>query len=331
MKNILCARTWATPSIVAFLLVSGFGCPSRGAEFASHVFMVDTDVAAGFVDGIQRFDRAGTFETRFGIDTNATYTSVTTDGKDLFVANFRSNEIRKYGPNGSSLGAIAISAFGNPIGKIEIDAAGSIYATRGQTATVDAVRLNPDGSVSQTYSHPSLTHGNGIDADADGTTWVRQSNNTLYKFSANGVFLSSYNVFQTPGNGQDLAIDEVRQILYLGHGGPGSVSRYDISTGVPIFLGSFQTTIPSNHEIAGVFVEPQTGHVFAVDFGLPGDHAVGFEFAVDGTLLHTYSSNVTGWASDIVAVAVPEPSTVVLITFAAIAAVGFIRRRRAIM
>ena len=155
---------------------------------------------------------------------------------------------------------------------------------------------------------------------------MRQSN-TLYKFRPDGTFLSSYNVFQTPGNGQDLAIDEVRHILYLGRGGPGSVNRYDISTGVPLYLGSFQTSIANNHEIAGVSVEPETGHVFAVDFGLPGDHAVGFEFGPDGTLLHTYSSIVTGASSDIVAVAVPEPSTVVPITLAAIAAVGFIRRR----
>jgi DNA-binding beta-propeller fold protein YncE len=299
----------------------------RCSEPATRVFILDSD-STGY-DGIERFSRDGTYDTRLAIDYINTYRSVTPQGPDLLVANFINNQILRFNQDGVLLGTFATINFGlNPQGQIETDAQGNVYAVRNETGTIDAVRLNPDGSTSQTFSNTELTHGIGIDADANGNVYVRHGN-AIFKFAPNGAFLTKSFLSNNAGFlGADLAIDEARNILYAGDDGPNGVRRYDISGPNLVYLGAFSTPLPTNHAIFGLSVEPKSGSVFAVDI-YPGASGKAFEFAPDGTLLHTYMAQQTFGTWDIVAVPVPvpEPSIALLMALASIFSASRIRNQ----
>ena len=125
--------------------------------------------------------------------------------------------------DGSYLGVFANYAFGNSIATIEVDSSGNVYLA-GQGGAVDGVRFNASGAITATYSRSDVGFAYGIDADSDGTTFIRQKN-SLYKFAREWRVRFSFNLPEaSSARDGDIAIDDARHILSLATSAPQAAS-----------------------------------------------------------------------------------------------------------
>lgn len=218
------------------------------------------------------------------------------------------------------------NSLGNP--DLESDAAGNIYADFGgeDAEPRTSFRLDRTGAVSQTFSHPDLRFPTGIDAAANHDVYVvtgtaNANGDKLYRFNAAGTFVASYPLPQ-PTDPFDLAIDEARNDLYVADEYNKSIFKYDISSGAPVFLGS----IPLPRYPTSIYVEPSTGDLFGLLYGIVFGDTPAFHFSQSsGTLNLFYSDSIVPGA--IVAVAVPEPDVASLVLVLGISRVMFRRKR----
>ncbi|MGI9455082.1 MAG: hypothetical protein ACR2NU_00885 [Aeoliella sp.] len=278
---------------------------------------------------LHQFSRRGVLQERRDLAETEQATSIATDGRDLYVGEFGTGNIDRYSINGEYLGRFA--ELGDVLGrnpgtpKLEFDTAGNLYASAGGSSSRPrtSVRLDPAGTISQTFSHEDLVFPRGIDAAGDGSVYILHSAGTpqkLFKFGPNGNHVNTFSIPRTV-NASDLAINEFAHELYLSDEFDESLHVYDISSGAP----SYRSSIPMAGFPISVSVEPMSGRLFSLTYsrgtGGSGNQLgfayMGFELTPEGVVENSYSAESFSFATDIVAV-VPEPSSVVLLSFAVV-------------
>ena len=275
-------------------------------EEANYVFIVGEDDSND--DSVYRFEDTGAYDGSFAYDSGI-LTTIATDGSDVFVGDFSSDEIRRYSADGTSLGVFVDTSgmlgSGASLNHIEFDAAGDLYATPAGFSSNPRTsrRFDASGTSTGTFSHADLVFPGGIDADADGNVYIVNSaavgvGNKLFKFSSSGTYLGMYDITQV-SDPFDMAIDEAGEILYIGdfYGGASGIKAYDISGATPTFLNSVST--PGLNGVTGISFDPASGHLFAAD----SDGAI--EITTSGTLVNSYSGGTLDRADDIVRLPAP--------------------------
>jgi len=257
---------------------------------------------------LHRFD--GEQETFAQIDgASFSFRGIKVQDNSLLVADFATDQIRRYGFNGGELPVF--SAF-TEASFIETDSSGRVYVTSGNRGAAVAARFDSQGNIEQTFVSPTGDHFLGIDADANGnvyiSTLIDDASNEIQQFSADGTFLGRTLVTDNPS---DISIDEdtgrlfLAQTITLTNG----IQIYDVSGSAPDFSNDIAT--PQNSIILGVDYSTQLGTVFATDIGFLTGGGRGFQLGTDGTLLATYTPAGFNLAFDIAGI--PEPSTMTLL------------------
>lgn len=229
--------------------------------------------------------------------------SLTTIGSSLYVAEY-SGGIHEYALDGSYVREVA--AINHPGGsafqKIESDISGNLYTS---FISRPAYKLDREGNLLTTYTHPGIWYSFGIDAAANGDVYILGIDSgdvkKLHRFQADGSFVGSHAIPQMV-HISSMAIDESRNVLYVCSEFESSIFRYDISSGEPVFGG----TLPAISRITKIFVEQQSGRIFT---------GGGFEVALDGSGANRIFT--APWHTmAVVAIPVPEPGVVAMLPFA---------------
>ena len=296
--NDLANLTWS----YTVTITTGGG---SGGTAGNKVFVIGQDGAStsGFGRSGFRFERDGTFDAKVAADSGI-LTTIATNGTDVFIGDFSSDEIRRYAPDGTFLGIFADSSThaGN-LNNIEFDSAGNLYATQSGSFSQPRtnLRYNSSGTLSETFSHPSLVFPDAIDADAAGNVWIANGaavgiGDELFKFSADGTFLANYDLDGIVSNPSDMAIDESGQRLFIADefgGSSAGVKLFDISGSSPTFVRSLAT--PGLSGVLGLSYDDATGNL------LVADDSGAKEITTSGTVVHTYSTPDLERPADIVA------------------------------
>lgn len=257
-----------------------------------------------------------------GAASNSAFHGVTVLGSDVLVADYTEEVIQRFDTNGNLLTPFA--SIQDPT-FLESDSAGYVYTNPGPLGSATATRFDSAGAVSQTFVSPTGGSFRGIDADANGNVYVAVASGTssfaIEKYDASGTFLSSSPI---TGVAFDLAIDEAGERLFVVDETPttGGIQIYGISGAAPMYMGDIP--VASDAVMSGVSFSAELGTVFATDLGTVSDNPRGWELALDGTVLQTFTPTGAGVAFDIVRV--PEPSTCV-IALMAIGGAAWYRRR----
>jgi hypothetical protein len=264
-----------------------------------------------FDSRLHRFD-AGVESFAISVGVRPAFEGVTVLNGEVLVADYRADQIQRFAPKGSYLGAFAPFEFPT---FLESDSSGNVYTTSGEFR-INPVRLSSVGLGTQTFNISEYTRG--IDADAAGNVYIAKGGTAgthqLFKFASNGSLLNSIPLGAI--NPADLSIDETSKLLYLADqsGGSAGIRVFDISGDVPSMISSIFTPVDSR--IGGVHFAAESGNILAVDFGLgagSSNDPRGLEFSPSGALLREYRPANTLAAFDITTLAVPEPATWMLL------------------
>jgi hypothetical protein len=303
------------------------------------IFGVGYRTTTGLPSEMYRFNENGPMEQKWDLVDTRQAVSLATFGTNLFVAGLR-GPINRYGLDGQFLGefadpsAMAGSSPNAPI--LETDSTGHVFVAYGGQSSEPrtSFRLDRDGNISGTFSHANLVWPRGIDAAANGDVYILNSGigERLFRFNSAGGYLNDFPIPQTD-NPSDIAINEQRNELYMADEFDNSIHVYDISSGVPIFRDTW--SLPGR--TVDVFVEQTTGRIFGTfyvierdDVGLHSKYT-GFEISQNGDVINLYVENEVPRQQSvrrIVAVAVPEPASVLLFLLAASAVCLSNGRRR---
>lgn len=308
---------------LAICLVTAVGRLHAQSDF---VFMT-ADIDPGNDSKLIRFDLGSeSFTTDTGGDD--AFLGVTVLSGEMLVADYVSEQIQRFAPDGTYFGPFASSILAT---FLESDSNGNVYTTPYSLGPIFGVnyatRFNSAGVVTGTFSHPSINQYTGIDADTNGNVFVVGSSgdsSSLYKFASNGTFLNSIPV---AASARDVSIDEVNNRLYIAHefDAPG-IQIYDISAAIPFFSGAIAT--PAGSNIVGIHYASESGNILATDFGAGSGDPRGLEFSPTGTLLAEYRPANAELAWDITTfVVIPEPSSLILL-LAGTLGLGFSAGRR---
>lgn len=327
-----CSKSWALLSHVAIgALVLPMAIAANAVAQSSVVFMTaDYVLNPPPKSKLIRFDN-GT--QTYGVNSGSPnwFTGLTVLNGELLVADKQANKIERFSPVGTYLGDFASPTNGPFF--LESDSSGNVYSTQGLFGQPIATRFNSAGGVIQTFTS-GAGEFYGIDADALGNVYIARvfnGSHDIVKYAPDGTFLS-----RTPFdsiNPFDLAIDESGNRLFLidQKSGSAGIKIFDISGATPALTGSI--SIGPSAYMTGVYFAPETGNIFAAEYGGPPDFASrGLEFSPNGTLLREYHpSGSDVYAYDIItfgAASVPEPSCVVLLAAGMIGLSTHRRRRR---
>jgi hypothetical protein len=297
------------PSVFVWVFSLAVGISSALGQ--PTVFM--TIETAPFSSKLARFDgTTDTFEVDHG--TTGFYYGVTNLNGNILVADLTSHKILRFSTSGTYLGNFG--ALSNAAGLLETDSSGNFYSTPFTSGPAIGTRMTSTGAVSQTFSGTGTFAG--IDGDAAGNVYIAQSNgsvNTLLKFASNGTLLNSTSLAGIQP--LDLAIDEAGSRLYLADdtANASKIRIFDISGAAPVLAGSIAA--PSSAEFIGVHFAPESGHIFATDFGLTSSDPRGLEYLPDGTLVRQFRPTSRYHAGDITTF-VPEPGSIALIAMATV-------------
>ncbi len=230
---------------------------------------------------------------------------------DLFVASYDTSTIAKYAPNGSYLPGGSISTnLQNPFG-IAFDASGRLFAVNngggGSVSIFDAAGTY-QGSISSNLNSPT-----GVTVDASGNLYVANSgDNTISKFDAAGNYLAAGSIAGNLDAPFGLARDASGN-LYAANVNNNTISKFDASGSFVSTLGSGSLSVP-----VGLAID-SSGNLYAANYN--GNTIA--KFSAAGTFLLSWS---TADAPRFLAVApVPEPSTWMLATIAAVVLAGACR------
>jgi hypothetical protein len=281
------------------------------------VFMTLSSTLNRFDNGIQTFAVG-----------SGSFSGVNLLGGNVLVADYTSDRIQRFSPTGTLLSPFVL--FDSPT-YLETDNVGNVYATQigGTTPIATATRFNSAGTITGTFQVPSTFSLGGVDADADGNTYIikKSASAEIVKFDSAGTLLNSTPVLT---GADDVSIDEVGKRMFIANetNSASSILIYDISGAAPVFTGSIAG--PPGSVLVGVSYTPGSGNILAADFGLRTtglDMPRGYEFSPSGVLLRTYIPTSAQFAFDIIAYQVPEPSTILCIAMA-LPGMAFVRRRR---
>lgn len=310
---------------IGCILLVGVLSLHGGVATAQVVFTAGDEFENGsFVGSLNEFEIDGMLVERTPSPTDSFF-SLATDGSRILAGSGLS--LVEFDLFGNRLGVFANVPEGGPnsmTALLETDEAGSVYVSFAgfQSAPRTSFRLNSSGIITQTFSNPGLVFPVGIDADADGTTWILNGaavgvGNRLFAFSPNGVLQNEFALPEVD-NATSIAISETLEELYISDFAGDALHVYDISSGSPIFSQSIATpTRPT-----GIFIEPNTDRIFGTSF-----FEGGFEVDRNGNLLNEYVfGGQPGSTSDIVAF-VPEPGSGTLMVIGGLAALASRRRR----
>lgn len=261
----------------------------------------DTVYASGYKDTAElptelyRFNDDGSMDTRWDAPDSRFGLSLANVGLSLYVAEF-GGAIHHYDLAGNFLGEFAdVSALAGPspnLQVLETDLSGYIYTTfSGQSSLPrTSFRLNPNGTVSQSFSHPDLVFPRGIDAAVNGDVYIVNSaavgvGQRLFRFDSAGSYIDDYAIPEVI-NASGLAIDEAAGEAFIGDEFGDAICVYDISTGAP----AFSLIIPTPGATTSVFIEQASGRILGtyLDSSLPGFPHIGFEVLRDGTVVNLY-------------------------------------------
>lgn len=243
--------------------------------------------------------------------------SLTTIGRSLYLAEFNGG-IHEYSLDGTFVREIAdlSQPGGSAFQLIESDLSGNLYSAF--DGTPRTFKLDREGRLLATYSHPGISYPNGIDAAANGNVYVLNGAPNfggikLYQFQASGSFISSHTIPQMT-HVSSIAIDESRNFLYICDEIAPSVYRYDISSGEPVF----SAMLPALTGITRIFIEQQSGRLFTIG---------GFEVSLDGSgAKRIFTEPVRTRA--VVAIPIPEPAAIAMLPFAMLVAFQSASHRR---
>jgi len=291
-------RRRAGLSMLVGLLIGAFGAEPA----ADTVYAVGNPVAPGLPSELYRFNEDGSMDRRWGIPESLFALSLTNLGSSLYVAG-AGGAINRYDLGGNFLGQFAdVSGLAGqtPLFQtLESDSAGSVYAAFGGAggAARTSFRIDPNGNVSQTFSHESLVFPRGIDATGSGDVYIVNSvsfffGNRLFKFNSAGTYIDDYAIPETVFP-SDMAIDEIDEEIFISDEFGKAIQVYDISSGEPIF----SNTIPAPSFVLDVFIEQGAGRILGTYVVVGSDSAgsftkfVGFEVMRDGTVVNLYTED----------------------------------------
>jgi hypothetical protein len=295
-----------------------------GAALAqSDIVFMTSDVSPSFQSKLFRFD-AGieTFGVAAGSPVASAFHGVTVLNGQLLIADFSSDEIRRYAPDGTQLAPFA--AITTPT-FLESDRSGNVYTNPSALGPPVATRFNSSGVATQLFTHASMTEQAGLDADAAGNVYIADRSggtSSIFKFAPNGAFIGSTSMGSV--RPRDLAIDEASNRLYIADESSAlGIRIFDISGPAPLLVGGIGT--PAGAQINGVHFAAESGNILATDWGFVSGDARGLEYSPLGILLREYRPTDAEVAMDITTM-IPEPSSVALL-FTALLGLGLARCR----
>jgi len=195
---------------------------------------------------VQKFDSDGTFITKWGSSGSAdgkfSYpTAIAIDREDkVYVTDLTTGRIQKFDSNGNFLVKVG-TAFRSPQG-LAVDSLGNIYVTSSsdtnQQQNVQIEKFNPSGVKLSTWGPTGSTNGffyypRGVALDSSGNLYVADGeNDRIQKFSAGGVFDSSWYV---SGNPTGITIDPFGNVYVLAG---GIIQKYAPTGELLLYWGS---------------------------------------------------------------------------------------------
>jgi hypothetical protein len=131
---------------------------------------------------LYRFQDDGSMVSQRSLPDTRQGVSMTTYGGKLYVAEL-SGAINEYDLSGAFLAHFAdVTAQTGIVSsspRLESDSTGGLYAAFNYPDSRPSVRLDPNGNISQTFSHPNLNFPKGIDAAANRDVYILRASNRM--------------------------------------------------------------------------------------------------------------------------------------------------------
>ena len=271
----------------------------------------------------------------------------------VYVADYQGNSVRKYDAGGTLLQTITNSNMVGPSGVAISSLDGSIYAASaavsGSPSAYYMTKFASDGTYSIKWAQPN--YALGVTADSSGNVYmVRGDTTTMSEYSSTGSLLHTYAGTGSTG----LALNASQTIAYtVGYNGSGDILyATNLSSGVTTtlatgLLGTNQCSIAVNTNTGNIYVAERGANVvqefsnggtliqtwdhFGATGSVVSDSTSSFDGAIYGVAVNSATNRiyVTSQSGKVyVFESIPEPSTMAMMTAAALGLLAYAWRRR---